>query len=113
VVHLVRNSLRYASKADWGKISAQLKTIYHAPTVAAAEQRYAEFAAAPRGKYPAMVGMWERSWPEFTPFLEFPLEIRRLVYTTNGSSPSTPGSVRPPADAGISPMSRRRSKCST
>jgi len=84
VVHLVRNSLRYASKADWGKISAQLKTIYHAPTVVAAEQRFTEFAADWRGKYPAMVGMWERSWPEFTPFLEFPVEIRRLVYTTNG-----------------------------
>jgi len=84
VVHMVRNSLRYASKADWGKISGQLKTIYTASTVGAAEQRFADFAQAWKGKYPAMIGMWERSWPEFTPFLQFPVEIRRLIYTTNG-----------------------------
>lgn len=84
VVHLVRNSLRYASKRDWAAITAGLKTVYHAPTVAAAEARFAEFAERWRGKYPAMVGMWERAWPEFVPFLDFPVEIRRLIYTTNG-----------------------------
>jgi len=84
VVHLVRNSLRYASKADWSKITAGLKTVYTAATVAAAEQRFGEFADTWRGKYPAMVAMWERSWAEFVPFLDFPLEIRKLIYTTNG-----------------------------
>jgi transposase-like protein len=84
VVHLVRNSLRYASKAHWSKITAGLRTVYTAPTVAAAETRFAEFADAWRAKYPAMVGMWERSWPEFVPFLDFPVEIRSLIYTTNG-----------------------------
>ena len=34
--------------------------------------------------YPALVAMWERSWAEFVPFLDFPIEIRRLIYTTNG-----------------------------
>jgi putative transposase len=84
VVHLVRNSLRYASKADWSKITAGLKTVYTAPTVTAAEARFEEFAETWRGKYPAMIAMWERSWPEFVPFLDFPLEIRKLIYTTNG-----------------------------
>ncbi len=84
VVHLVRNSLRYASKAHWSKITAGLRTVYTAPTVAAAEARFAEFAELWRVKYPAMVGMWERSWPEFVPFLDFPVEIRKLIYTTNG-----------------------------
>lgn len=84
VVHLVRNSLRYASKADWAKITAGLKTVYTAPTVTAAETRFAEFATAWRAKYPAMIAMWERSWNEFVPFLDFPLEIRKLIYTTNG-----------------------------
>jgi putative transposase len=73
-VHLVRNSLRYASKADWAKITAGLKTVYTAATVAAAEARFAEFAPTWRGKYPAMIAMWERSWAEFVPFLDFPLE---------------------------------------
>ena len=84
VVHLVRNSLRYASKKHWSAITTSLKTIYHAPTVAAAETRFAEFAETWRPVYPAMVATWERAWPEFTPFLEFPVEIRTLIYTTNG-----------------------------
>jgi putative transposase len=84
VVHLVRNSLRYASKAHWSKITAELRTVYTAPTLTAAEARFTEFAGTWREKYPAMVGMWERSWPEFVPFLDFPVEIRKLIYTTNG-----------------------------
>jgi putative transposase len=71
VVHLVRNSLRYASKAHWTKITAGLRAVYTAPTVAAAEARFTEFAEVWRDKYPAMVGMWERSWTEFVPFLDF------------------------------------------
>jgi transposase-like protein len=84
VVHLVRNSLRYASKAHWSKITADLKAVYTSSTVPAAEARFAEFAETWRGKYPAMVAMWERAWPEFVPFLDFPPEIRKLIYTTNG-----------------------------
>ena len=84
VVHLVRNTLRYASKAHWAKITRELRAVYTAPTVAAAEERFAEFAETWRGTYPAMIGMWERSWTEFTPFLDFPVEIRKLIYTTNG-----------------------------
>lgn len=84
VVHLVRNSLRYSSKADWQKITTQLRTIYTAATVAAAEERFAEFAERWRGKYPAMISMWESAWLEFVPFLDYPVEIRKLIYTTNG-----------------------------
>jgi len=84
VVHLVRSSLRYASKADWAKITAELKGVYTAATVTVAETRFAEFADTWREKYPAMIAMWERSWPEFVPFLDFPLPVRKLIYTTNG-----------------------------
>jgi putative transposase len=84
VVHLVRNSLRYAAKNHWGKITADLKKVYTAPTLTGAEAEFAVFAATWRTKYPAMVAMWERAWPEFVPFLEFPPQIRKLIYTTNG-----------------------------
>ncbi len=83
VVHLVRNSLRYASKADWSRITRGLKNVYQASTLANAQTAFAEFADTWRDKYPAMVGMWERSWNEFVPFLDHPVEIRRLIYTTN------------------------------
>ena len=83
VVHLVRNSLRYASKKYWGPITRQLREIYTAPTVPAAEALFAEFADEWRTKYPAMIASWEASWNEFVPFLEFPPELRKVVYTTN------------------------------
>lgn len=83
VVHLVRNSLRYASRKYWAQITKQLRRIYEAPTVEAAEVAFADFAEAWRAKYPAMIRSWENSWEEFIPFLAFPAELRKIVYTTN------------------------------
>ncbi len=83
VVHLVRNSLRFASKKHWKALAGEIKEIYQAPTVPAAEARFAEFADTWEAQYPAMIQMWRRSWGEFTPFLAYPLELRRIVYTTN------------------------------
>jgi len=54
-----------------------------APTEAAAEQRFAEFEQAWGGRYPAIIRLWRSSWEQFTPFLSFPPDIRKIVYTTN------------------------------
>jgi transposase-like protein len=83
VVHLVRNSLRYASKKHWQAITGGLRKIYTADTVAEAEARFAEFSEEWKPLYPAMIASWENSWAEFVPFLEFPKELRHIVYTTN------------------------------
>jgi transposase-like protein len=83
VVHMVRNSLRYASKKHWSTITKQMRAIYTAPTVDAAQAHFAEFADTWRGTYPAMIKSWETAWGEFVPFLEFPIELRKIVYTTN------------------------------
>jgi putative transposase len=83
VVHLVRSSLRYTSKKDWGPVCRELREIYTAPTVDAAEARFAEFAEHWRDRYPAMIATWERAWDDFVPFLAFPVELRQIVYTTN------------------------------
>jgi putative transposase len=83
VVHLVRSSLRYASKRDWSRLSKDLREIYTAPTEAAAEQRFADFQADWGDRYPAITRLWQDAWPTFTPFLAFPPEIRKIVYTTN------------------------------
>ena len=106
VVHLVRSSLRYTSKRDWGQVCRELREIYTAPTVAAAEARFAEFAETWAERYPAMIDTWRRAWEEFVPFLEFPVELRTVVYTTNAIERSTPGSAKPSATAGTSPTSR-------
>ena len=83
VVHMVRNSLRYASKKHWSAITKQMRESYTAPTVAAAETKFADFASTWRASYPAMIKSWETARAEFVPFLEFPTELRRIVYTTN------------------------------
>jgi putative transposase len=83
VVHLVRSALRYTSKKYWGKVCRDLREIYTAPTLAAAEDRFVEFCDTWKATCPAMVKTWEDAWGEFIPFLDFPVELRRLVYTTN------------------------------
>ena len=83
VVHMVPNSLRYASKKHWGPITKAMREIYTSPTVEAAEARFEAFADDWERTYPAMIRSWRQAWDEFTPFLEFPPELRKVVYTTN------------------------------
>jgi transposase-like protein len=83
VIHLLRNSFRYASRKDWPAIAKDLKPIYTAPTEAAALDRFAEFSGRWEAKYPAIVKLWENAWAEFVPFLSFDSEIRTIIYTTN------------------------------
>jgi transposase-like protein len=83
VVHLIRNSFRYASKRDWPAIAKDLKPIYSAPTEAAALERLADFAGVWEKKYPAVIKLWENAWAEFVPFLNFHPEVRTVIYTTN------------------------------
>jgi transposase-like protein len=83
VIHLLRNSFRYASRADWDKISRALKPVYSAATEEAAMTRFLEFAEDWGKKYPAIVRLWENAWAEFVPFLNFDTEIRKVVCSTN------------------------------
>ena len=83
VVHMARNSLRYASTKHWGPITKAMRDIYTSATVEAAEARFEAFAGDWEDTYPAMIGSWRQAWDEFVPFLEFPPELRRVVYTTN------------------------------
>ena len=83
VVHLVRNSLRYASKKHWGPITKQLREIYTAPSIGAAEMSFEAFAQEWEPMYPAMIKSWRDTWDDFEPFLEFPPELRKIVYSTN------------------------------
>jgi transposase-like protein len=111
-VHLVRGSLRYASKPDWAKITKDLKALYTAPTVDAAEARWLEFAERWGERYPAMIGLWERSWEQFTPFLDFPAELRKLVYTTNSIEALNSRFRQAVRRRGHFPTSRPPSRCS-
>jgi len=83
LLHLIRNTFRYASRRDWDAIGKQLRPIYTAPTAAAAGDRFTEFAQAWGGQYPAVVRLWRAAWEEFIPFLDYDVEIRRIICSTN------------------------------
>ncbi|MBP2479681.1 transposase-like protein [Crossiella equi] len=83
VVHLLRNSFRYAGRQHWDAIAKALKPVYTAPTEAAARERFAEFTEAWGARYPAIVRLWDNAWAEFVPFLAFDPEIRRVICSTN------------------------------
>ena len=83
IVHLIRNSFRYAGRQHRDGIVKALKPVYTAPSEQAAKDRFAEFAAEWGGRYLAIVKLWESAWAEFVPFLEYDVEIRRVICTTN------------------------------
>jgi transposase-like protein len=83
IVHLLRNSFRYASRKDWSAIAKDLKPVYTAPGEQAALDRFAEFSEKWEARYPAIVRLWTNAWAEFVPFLQFDAEIRTIICTTN------------------------------
>jgi transposase-like protein len=83
VIHLLRNSFRYAGRQDWDKIAKALKPVYTAVSEEAATERFLEFSEAWGRKYPAIVQLWENAWAEFVPFLSFDVEIRKVICSTN------------------------------
>jgi putative transposase len=83
VVHVIRNAMRFVSYADRKKIAASMRTIYTAPTIDAAELALKDLDAQWGRQYPGVIDVWRRAWNEFIPFLDYPPELRRIVYTTN------------------------------
>ena len=83
VIHLIRASLRSCSWKDRKAVTAALRPIYTAATIAAAEEAMDDFELTWGDRYPGIVKTWRSAWEQFTPFLRFPPEIRKIVYTTN------------------------------
>jgi putative transposase len=83
IVHLIRNSLRYVARPDCRAVAADLKPIYQATTLADAEAALDAFAAQWDETYPAISQIWIRHWENIIPMLDYPMEIRRVMYTTN------------------------------
>jgi transposase-like protein len=83
IVHLLRNSFKYASKRDWAEVAKDLKPVYTAVSEAAALDAFAEFSGKWEKRYPAIIRLWENAWAEFVPFLQFDQEIRTVICTTN------------------------------
>jgi putative transposase len=83
-VHLIRAAMRFVSHSDRRNVAAALRPVYTAPTDEAARLELDAFADSDLGrKYPAAVMTWTNAWERFIPFLAFPPELRKIIYTTN------------------------------
>ena len=83
VVHLLRNTFRYASKKDWDAIKRDVKPIYTAPSAATAAAARDAMLDKWEARYPAIRRLWMDAWERFIPFLDYDVEIRRVICTTN------------------------------
>lgn len=83
IVHMIRNSLRYVGWEHRKKVVAALRPVYAAPTEQAAKEALQEFEQAWGTKFPSIPKLWRARWTEVVPFLAYPAEIRRMLYTTN------------------------------
>jgi len=84
IVHLIRNSLDYASWKDRRALAAAIKPIYTAASAESAEAELAAFESGPWGqKFPTVAASWRRAWSNVIPFFAFPPAVRRVIYTTN------------------------------
>ena len=83
VVHQIRNSCRYVVWKEKKEFSADMKNIYNAPTKDAASLELDHFEQKWGSKYPYAIRSWRTNWDNLTAFFDFPVEIRKIIYTTN------------------------------
>lgn len=83
IVHLIRNSLKFVPHKEKKEIAADLKKIYSAINSEEAEEELKNFKKKYDHKYPSIGDIWARNWSEIIPFLQYPKDIRKAVYTTN------------------------------
>jgi putative transposase len=83
IVHMVRGSLRYVSWKERRTVAKDLRAIYQAPTVDAAEQALEAFEERWQERFPMISRKWRTHWANLIPFFDYPPELRRVMYTTN------------------------------
>jgi len=83
IIHLIRNTFRLASKRYWDQLKHDVRPIYTAPNPTAARAAFEELAEKWGQRYPAIVRLWDNAWEEFIPFLDYDVEIRRVLCSTN------------------------------
>jgi len=83
IVHLVRNTFRLTSKKDWDALKRDVKPVYTAVNAAAARAALDDLADKWGSRYGAVIRLWENAWNEFVPFLDYDVEIRKVICSTN------------------------------
>ncbi|NJP35891.1 IS256 family transposase [Micromonospora thermarum] len=83
VIHLIRNTFRLTSRKYWDELKRDIKPIYTAVNATAARAAFDDLADKWRDRYPAVIRLWDNAWAEFIPFLDYDLEIRKVICSTN------------------------------
>jgi len=83
VIHLIRGTFKFASKKYWQQLAVDMKRIYTAPNAGAAWAAFEEFEETWAKPYPAIATLWRGAWSTFIPFLDYDVEIRRVLFSTN------------------------------
>ncbi|TNH31691.1 IS256 family transposase [Micromonospora orduensis] len=83
VIHLIRNTFRLTSRKYWDELKRDIKPIYTAVNADAARAAFDDLAEKWGGRYPAVIRLWDNAWAEFIPFLDYDLEIRTVICSTN------------------------------
>ena len=83
LLHLLRNNFRYASRKDWDALARDLRPVYTAVNAEMAAVRFEEFADKWGSRYPAIIKLWRSAWEQFIPFLDYDVEIRKIICSTN------------------------------
>jgi len=83
IIHLIRGTFRFASRKYWDELSKDLRPIYTAVNAEAAAAGLDELDQKWGQRYPAMIRLWRNAWSEFIPFLDYDVEIRKVICSTN------------------------------
>jgi putative transposase len=83
IIHLIRNTFRLTSRKYWDEIKRDIKPIYTAINAAAARSAFDDLTEKWGQRYPAVIRLWDNAWNEFIPFLDYDVEIRRVICSTN------------------------------
>src|SRR5277367_4848827 len=83
IIHLLRNTFRLTSRKYWDEIKRDVKPIYTAVNATAARSAFDELTEKWGQRYPAVIRLWDNAWSEFIPFLDYDVEIRRVICSTN------------------------------
>jgi transposase-like protein len=83
LIHLIRNTFRLASKRDWDALKRDLRPIYTAINATAARAAFDELTEKWGTRYAAIIRLWANAWEQFIPFLDYDVEIRRVLCSTN------------------------------
>lgn len=83
IVHQIRNSIKYIASKNQKAFMADLKTVYRAATLNAAELALDELDTKWGKQYPKVISSWRNKWTELTTYFKYPEEIRKAIYTTN------------------------------